>query len=280
MTPQVFGQFLNVPLAINERGLRSLLTTAQTFREDSKTVEIPKGETIELDRMGNRIRRAEVMSDGTAYIPLKGVVSRGLGPMGEYYGFLDIGKFAAQVDEAKKNPAAQRIAIDIDSPGGTVLGTRDAAELVAEAAQAKPTMVYTDGLMASAAYYIGSAAHAIYSGSSAQVGSIGVYTYLADDTKFWEEECGTTWIVARSGKMKGMGIDAVTDEQIAMLQEEIDVLGEEFRSFVEQRRTISREDMEGQMFSGLQASQRGFVQGLAHTFSEALSRFKQYENQS
>lgn len=275
MTPQVFGQFLNTPLAINERGLRSMLATAQVYRQQQGRLDINAAEQREVtrDRLGNLIPAAEIREDGTACIPLKGVVSRGLGPMGEYYGFLDIEKFQAAVADAIDNSQVRRIAINVDSPGGTVLGTRDAAELVAKASAVKPTMVYTGGLMASAAYYIGSAANVIYSGSSAMVGSIGVFTYMADDSKMWED-CGITWIVARSGKLKGAGIDKITEEQLAMIQEEIDGLGEEFRSFVEERRDISRDDMQGQMFSGLMASQRGFVHGLAHSFNEALSRFK------
>lgn len=275
MTPDVFGQFLNTPLAVNEQGLRALMATGRLYL-DSQQSDAPQfAEDPTHDRAGRVIPKVQIYEDGTARIPLKGVVSKGLGPAGKYWGMLDIAEFADAVQEAIDNPKVLRIGIDIDSPGGTVIGTRDAAEIVERAAKVKPTMVFTDGIMASAAYYIASAADFIVSGSSAYVGSIGVFTYFADEEKMWEE-CGIRWVVARSGKLKGMGIDKITEEQLAMLQAEVDSLGEEFRSFVERKRAISREDMEGQMFSGLQALERGFVHANARTFTEAVQRFKSY----
>ena len=62
----------------------------------------------------------------------------------------------------------------VDSPGGTVAGTPETANLVRQAAQTKRVVAVVDTLCASAAYWIASQANEIVMTPSAEVGSIGV----------------------------------------------------------------------------------------------------------
>ena len=281
MTPQFFNQFFSTPLAIAERSALALkLSMTELCRGDTR---VPNGQVKDdnkpeweptHDWLGNPIQRATKDNDGTAIIPLKGVISKGLGPLGEFLGFMDVSRLIRDIVQAIEDPEVKKIALDIASPGGTVVGTRDAAELVVKARESgKPVMAYSGDVMASASYYIPAGATAVYSGSSAIVGSIGVFTWFVDDEGFWEN-MGVQWLVFRSGILKGAGIDVLSDEQKALIQEEIDELGNEFRSWVTSFRDIAPGLMEGQTYSGKQAASLGFVDGNANTFEEALRDFK------
>lgn len=232
----------------------------------------------EHDHLGNMLPQPSILEDRTGYVPLYGVVSKGLGPLGKYYGFTEITDFTRAVEAFTEDSRVERLALDIASPGGTVLGTREAAEAVADAARVKPVLCYTDHMLASAAYYIGAASSYLYVSPSSIVGSIGVYSYILDDSAAWENE-GCVWIVFRSGAMKGVGLDRVNEEQKAVLQSEVDRLGVEFRDWVSQHMPeVSAEDMDGRTYNGQVAVQRGFAHATARSFNEALSRFTELTN--
>jgi ClpP class serine protease len=87
------------------------------------------------------------------------------------------------IDWVKQAIASDRISaiiIRIDSPGGMVDGTTTLADAIKNSD--KPTIaIIDDGMMASAAMWIGSAADAIYASQKTDmIGSIGVYTTLWD----------------------------------------------------------------------------------------------------
>lgn len=270
MNPSIIGQFTNVPLALIESRIESVIQSIKAMATKSGEIKI----SASHDWYGNEIKRAKI-ENGVAIIPLRGVVSKGLGPLGEYFGFLDVSRFTADVASAISDPNVKRIAIDCASPGGTVLGTRDAAEMVAKAAKAKPTMVYTDDLMASAAYYIAAGANTITVSGGSYVGSVGVYTIMLDATQFWQE-MGAKFHVIRSGDHKAIGargVDPLDDDKLAKVQSEIDALGEEFRAWVNAYRTIDASVLQGQVFTGHKAIEHGFADNHANTFSEALTAF-------
>lgn len=267
-----FSQFLRFPLAIDTRALESIQHDASQAQENGP--DFSAGFEVSHDRYGNAIAQP-YMVNGTAVIPLIGTMSNGLGPLGEYYGYADISKFRERVAAAAADPAVSKIAINVNSPGGSVLGTRDAAEVVAKAAESKPLMAYASGLMASASYYAVAGANAIYTGSSAIVGSIGVITMVVDASEFYEG-VGYKLHVMRSGDKKALGaygVDKMDEAKLASVQSDIDALGGEFRQFVQSFRSVSDEDLQGQTFSGIQAVERGFAHGIANSFEEALSRF-------
>lgn len=78
-----------------------------------------------------------------------------------------------------KDPNCVGVVLDIDSGGGQVSGTPEFYDYIKS--YSKPVVAYTDGLMCSAAYYIGSAASYIIANSRADaIGSIGVMVHFID----------------------------------------------------------------------------------------------------
>jgi signal peptide peptidase SppA len=131
-------------------------------------------------------------------------------------------RFAAKLKALADNREISRIVISIDSPGGTVQGTREAADAVAYAASKKEVIAVADGMMASAAYWIGSQATRVIATPDAMVGSISVLMALKD-TSAKEEKDGIKTVVLRTGEFKALGqqgepIDQkVIDERMELL---------------------------------------------------------------
>jgi len=281
MTPRnnmLAQHFVGQPLALCEQGARQLVAsfTVPLASDNFPQMVAQSDDERPTDLYGNVIERPELSSDGIMIIPIKGIVARGLGRLGEICGYVDPDKIAVAVLEASENPSVRGIILKIDSPGGSVLGTGDAAESVSKAAKIKPLCVYAQGMMCSAAYWIGSHANTIYAGSSAYVGSIGVYVYIPDFSEYYGE-MGIKYELIRSGKFKGSGSGLIplSDDQRSDVQREIDMVGSDFRSFVSEVRTgISSEDMEGQVYMGQASIDRGFVHSICNTFGEALAAFK------
>ena len=215
-----------------------------------------------------------VTADGIGVIPVYGVIGKGLTPIERLMGATDVDELSAAVDAFAMNPDVTRIALQVSSPGGTVTGVEELANKVRNLE--KPTMAYTDTEMASAAYWVASAADRVISSKSAgAVGSIGVYLAIPDYSEA-AAMAGIKMVVIKSGKFKGAGIEGTSlDEgQMANLQASVDEIHSEFKAAVPmKRKMVKAEAMEGQTFSGKQAAAQGLVTGLADSFSEALRSF-------
>jgi signal peptide peptidase SppA len=165
------------------------------------------------------------------------------------------------VESAAADPSVTSIVLNIDSPGGTVRGTPEAADAIYEAAKIKPVRAHTSGTMASAAYWLGSQATSVSMTRSASVGSIGVMVPHIDQSKR-AEMLGVKVELFTTGKFKAAGFPgtSLTESQRELIQERIDQVFGEFKSAVtRQGRKIPAEAMQGQTFYGPQAESLGLA---------------------
>jgi signal peptide peptidase SppA len=211
--------------------------------------------------------------DGIGIIPIVGVIGKGLSPLEKMMGAVDVNDLSDQVDAMAADPAVEKIAFQVSSPGGTVTGVEELANKIRNLG--KPTMAYTDSEMASAAYWISSASDKVTASPSSSVGSIGVYMAIPDYSEA-AKMAGIKMVVIKSGKFKGAGIEGTSlDEgQLGNLQAGVDTIHAEFKEAVNmKRKMVKAEAMEGQVFSGKQAAAQGLVTGLADSFNDALRSF-------
>lgn len=228
------------------------------------------GFTDMLAQLFGETPKAYVAEDGTGVIPIAGVIGKNLTPIEKMTGAVDVTDVSNSIDNMMADPQVRRIAFQVSSPGGTVTGVEELANKVRNIN--KPTMAYTDTEMASAAYWIGSAADKVVASPSSTIGSIGVYMTVADMTEMAKAQ-GIKMVVIKSGKFKGAGIPgtSLSEEQVTNLQEGVDAIHADFKAAVLQtRKLVNAADMEGQVFSGKQAAAKGLVTGLADSFSEAV----------
>jgi signal peptide peptidase SppA len=229
------------------------------------------GFTDMLAQLFGEVPKAYIAEDGTGVIPIAGVIGKSLSPLEKMTGAVDVSDIADTIDDYAMNPQVTRIAFQVSSPGGTVTGVEELANKVRNIA--KPTMSYTDTEMASAAYWVAAAADKVVASPSSTVGSVGVYMVVADYSEAAKAE-GIKMIVIKAGQHKAIGVPGaeVTDAHQAHLQEGVDEIHADFKAAVlKTRKMVKAEDMEGQVFSGKQAAQRGLVTGLADSFNEAVA---------
>lgn len=141
---------------------------------------------------------------------------------------------------ALADDSVQAIMLRIDSPGGKVAGTHELAEDVRAIDAAKPVHAYAEDTMASAAYWVGSQASRLSANRLAQIGSIGVYGVLYDETKA-AEMAGVKVHVVSSGGLKGQGESGtpITPELLAEAQEQVDAISEVFFGAVKKGRGLT-----------------------------------------
>ncbi len=168
------------------------------------------------------------------------------------------------LEMAMRDEGVQSILLDIDSPGGSVDGLAELADEIFNARATKPIASFTDGLMASAAYWLGSQANTLISTRGAQVGSIGVYNAFIDRSQAFEN-AGLKVEVIKAGDNKAAGLPgtSLTPTQRAELQTTVDGFREMFVSSIERSRGMERETLDksadGSTFLGNDAKRRGLV---------------------
>ena len=228
-----------------------------------------------LDMFFNPVVKPYVTQNGTGVIQLQGFLAMGLTKFDKMTGASDMGDIGDDIDEMLANPAVKRIAFEIDSPGGTVVGTPELADKIASIPL--PTMSYARKLAASGAYYTGSQSDYFLASPSAIIGSIGV---ISVDESYEEafEKMGIKVEIFRAGKYKAPNIagEGYTEEMREMEQKTVEAMAEEFKQTVLRKRSYaSRDDMEGQVFTGREAANKNLITGLASSFAEALVAFEQ-----
>lgn len=191
------------------------------------------------------------------------------------FGATDMNDVAAAIHEAVERTDVVAILLDIDSPGGTVNGTPELAQAVADATRTKRVHAYTEGQMCSAAYWIAAQADAIYATPSARVGSIGVLLPFIDSSEKFRAE-GLKVEVFAAGKFKGIGTPgvALSEDQRSLLQSDIEEIAVDFKAAVLARgRKIPEQAMEGQSFSARMA-QRYNLAGMVSGRAEVVARLR------
>jgi signal peptide peptidase SppA len=177
---------------------------------------------------------------------------------------------------AARDPRVKAIMLKVDSPGGTVSGTRDLAEVVAQATAQMPVHVYIEDLGASAAYWVASQAAHISTSPSSMVGSIGTYGVLYDQSGMFARE-GIKAIVIRAGAFKGAGEPGteITAEQREDYQRVVNELNAQFLAAVSAGRRMDPERVaqiaDGRVHIGESARALGLVDSV-ESFDSAMSR--------
>ncbi len=268
---------LNAPWAISTRRLMDIQSVYRAHfhgeKIDWKALEAKAG--ILKPAKENGEKPYEIIN-GVAVINISGVLTKTF----SFFSWLFGGSSMQQIGDifraAISDPQVQSVLLVIDSPGGTVDGTQELADLIYSGKAQKQVVAYSDGMIASAAYWIGSAADAIYiSGDTVEVGSIGVVATHIDSSKF-DEMIGDKYTEITAGKYKRIASahSPLTDEGRRYIQDQVDHIYTAFVGDVARNRNISIEQAlsmaDGKIFIGKQAVEVGLVDGVA-TFDQLIN---------
>lgn len=245
----------------------------KAFQLESLLEQYLAGE-IELPEVSEETPKEEdiTASRGIAIIEINGVIVKRLGVPQEildFFGLVDLDNVDMQLKAAMEDEGITGVVLYVTSPGGFLSGVQTTANLVSKLSEKKETVVYSDVLNASAAYWISSQANTIIASADAEIGSVGVYTVLVDYSKALENE-GIKATLIKAGKWKALGepTQPLTDEQKAFIQEEINQTWNSFKEAVNKKRDIDEDDLQGQTFNGELLLKKGFIDGFGSDLGE------------
>lgn len=221
------------------------------------------------------------VEDGVGIVPIEGVIAKRMDLFSRISGGVSTQTVARNFKAALADPAVKAILLNVDSPGGEVDGTQELAQLIYQSHGSKPIFAMADGFMASAAYWIGSAAERVYLASKTTgVGSIGVIATHTDVSKANEMRgIKVTHITAGKYKAVGSPYQPLDRESEDVIASEVNQIYGLFVEDVATHRGASVEkvltDMaDGRIFIGQKGVDAGLADGI-RSREEVLAELRQ-----
>lgn len=178
--------------------------------------------------------------------------------------------------EANENPSIGAILLDIQSPGGSIVATKQIVSQIRHTQ--KPVVAWIGDLGASGAYYSAAAAQFVMADADSITGSIGVIGMFTN-VEGLLEKIGVKVKIVKEGKFKSIGspFKEMTTEEEKLLQT---LLHDAFLNFKNDIREFRGEKLDakkfeevtdGRVLSGSQALQAGLIDQLG-TREEAIQK--------
>jgi len=269
--PQLVHALASQPLALEERTLYTLL---DVFRRKLLGASF-SGEDLHAETgiIAPTSRKPNRTPTAVAVIPIWGVISHHPQSLGT-----SVDQIGQAFDAAMASQQVDGILLDIDSPGGMVEGVPELAAKIRGARGVKPVTALANGMMASAAYWIGSAASEVVAIPSATgLGSIGVYR-LHEDWSQNLEQAGIKITAISAGRYKTEGAPwgSLAPETEAFYRSEVEAVYNWFVRDVANQRGDSQVSVrngygEGRMVRAEPAVKAGLADRVS-TWEEAVTR--------
>jgi len=217
-----------------------------------------------------------VMPGGVALLTVNGVMAPKMNMLMQVSGGVSTQQLTGTLARITADTAAKAALIVWDSPGGSVLSVPAARDAMRRLAAAKPTASLAQGTMASAAYWIGSAARAVYvEGGTDRLGSLGIVQRLS-----WEPASPTSMDLVR-GRYKRASVNGQppSGAVLAQAESQLDYLYTLMVDDVARHRGVTAQRVvaemaDGRTFVGRQAIDAGLADDEA-TVAQLIERLAQ-----
>ena len=259
-------------------GVSSVLTNAVSQNMFGESVEQALSQAQEL---------STPMEDYIAVVRVEGTIQEqtetGVFEIVEGYQHTDTMDYINQLMQDENN---RGILLYVDSPGGTVYESEELYDKLMEYKEytGQPVWTYMAHYAASGGYMISVASDEIYANKNTTTGSIGVIMSGYDLSGLYEK-LGIRYVSITSGEMKDSS--QLTEEQIALYQEQVDEYYETFVDKVAKGRGMSKEEVkalaDGRTYTAKQALERGLIDEISSyeemtgAMSDALGVYQYYE---
>lgn len=218
-----------------------------------------------------------LVSGNTAVVKVYGTLFPKANLLTRFSGGTSTEQLQQLLTQAANDPKIERIVLDIDSPGGSAIGNIELVEKIRDVRRVKPVIASVNGMAASAAFWIATAAEKIYASPSSMIGSLGVLIVHRESSRA-DEEAGIKFTVLKAGQFKADGNDRepLSEQSRATLEERINAYYDQFLSSVAANRNISERVAEsqfgqGKVFLAGEALRRNMIDEIA-TLEQLLSR--------
>lgn len=208
--------------------------------------------------------------DGVAILPVNGPIVRYGNMFTSVSGATSIECLARDFNLALRDPSVGAILFWFDSPGGAVTGMHNLNDMVYAARDQKPIESYSEGMCASAAYWLASATSRITCEATCDLGSIGVIMPVADPTITRPRE-----IAFVSSQSPNKRPDPTTENGRARLQRIVDDTAEVMIADIARNRGMTPEQViadfeQGDVLTGARAIAAGLADRIG-TFEQTLA---------
>lgn len=259
---------MNAPWALTPDAHAEMIAIYQTHLKGDK-IDIAAIEA-RLGRPLNNARKSYDVVDGVAVLSIDGIIAKRMNLLTQVSGGTSLELLGQEFDAALADGAVHSILLAVDSPGGATMGLQEVGEAIFAARGQKPIVALTDGMMCSAAYWLASAADAVYIASdTTMVGSIGVI-YQHVDRSGADAQAGLKRTEVYAGKYKNALSDAapLSEDGRADIQAKVDTLYSLFVSTVARNRGVDSHAVldgmaDARVFLGRDAVKAGLVDGVS-----------------
>jgi signal peptide peptidase SppA len=282
MRPYLLQAFMEVPWAI----LPSKLIVIQEI-----VIRHVNGEKLDPEEVQQRIhgarrpddRRVRNANDNrgetrtVAVLPLFGTIFPRANMMTDMSGATSAEIFGAQFQQLVDDPNVSAIVLDVDSPGGRADGIQELSDRIYNARGRKPIVAVADHMMASAAYWIGTAADEVVASPSSEMGSIGAFAAHEDVSKAMEQD-GIKMTLISEGKFKveGNPFEPLGEEARGAIQARVRNVYDAFVESVARNRGVKESSVrngfgEGRVVGAKQAVAEGMADRVG-TLEQEITR--------
>ena len=209
----------------------------------------------------------DAAEDGIQVIPISGILAN-------RYGYDRIRDWTSAAMRSEK---VRGILLRLNSFGGEVDGVFDAADVIREAAKAKPVWASVDDNAFSAAYLLASQADRIYTTRTGGVGSVGVIAAHYDFSRWLNKEGIVPTLITFGARKADFSPELpLSPEAREKLQGDVNRFGMQFVEYVARGRRLTASAVratEADWYTGEDGITAGFADRLG-TFEQALKEFK------
>lgn len=276
MTGELLANVYGQPWAMADDALDGLLSVVSRadlnpdWAAEIRTARAGRPEAVAA-RRAERVEGARALSvrDGVGILPVVGPIVRYAGLFSDLSGATSIEAVAHDLAIAKER-GLKALLLTVDSPGGTVNGVNELAEMVYDLRAVMQVEAYVGGQAASGGYWLASAAGRITVDETASLGSVGVVVGYRD-TRRAEEAAGVkNWqIVSSNAPLKRP--DLATEDGMASILAQIDALETVFIAKLARNRGVSADKVKADFGRG---AQRIGADAVAAGMADAVGSFE------
>ncbi len=214
------------------------------------------------------------LNKSIAVIPIKGEISAS-GSLNSF----SSQELSDKIDFVCSSPNYAGVLLDIDSPGGEVVASKQIVYSVQDCN--KPVVSYIGSMGASGAYYIASASDFIVADEDSITGSIGVISMIPNIEKLLDN-WGVEMQIIKAGEFKSMGspFKKLNDKEKKLFEELLNEIYNNFKSDVLsfRRGKISESTLnsiaDGRILSGKQALKLNLIDAVGRK-KTAINKLKE-----
>lgn len=173
-------------------------------------------------------------------------------------------EFIRKLESLKNNKNLKAVLVDVNSPGGTVVGSKEIYNSLKQISENIPVAISMKEVAASGGYMVALAGNKIFCYEGTITGSVGVIMQSVNIEKLLES-LGIEPVIFKSGNLKAIPnpVENLTSNEKDIIQNVIKSIHESFLTMVKNNREISEDNLkivsDGRIFTGIEAKKINLV---------------------